>query len=189
MTALLSVGTPVRERVGTLDRVRGLAVVLMVLDHTLVAAGVGSGPGRLTITRAALPLFLLTAGSLSVGRPSVRRAGQIGAAAVAATALGLVVGIGQPDILWLILGALALMPVGPWLAAGAAIQATTWPMGWSGYEPGVVLVLVVLGQHYGARPLDQLGRRLPEYLEAVGRRPLAWYLGHLAVLALAVTVA
>lgn len=172
-------------RYGTLDRVRGLAIGLMVVDHALVAAGAGVGPIRLTLTRLALPLFLLLAGALWTRSALGRRHLEIGAAGLVATGLGLVVGIGQPDVLLLILGALVLMRwAGPVLAGAAAIQATTWPMGWTGYEPGVVVVLVVLGHLYGARPLDRLGQRLPAALEVVGRHPLGWYLGHLAVLAL-----
>lgn len=177
-------------RLDGVDRLRGLAVLLMVADHVALVAGAG-GAWRLTVTRAALPLFCVVAGSLArPGRPG-RRLGVVAAAGLAATVLGAPLGIGQPDVLFLLAGVLVLVrwvgprPGGPAWAAVAClgvIQATTWPMAWTGYEVGTVLALVLVGQVVARRDLDQLGCRLPAVLAPVGRAPLWWYVGHLWVL-------
>lgn len=160
-------------------------MLLMVLDHALAWAGVAGGLGRLSITRASLPLFCVVAGAL-VRPEGSRRLRQVGVAGVVATGLGVPIGIGQPDVLLLLFAALAIAPVlifrGGWAVgmAAAVIQPVTWSVPWTGYQPGTVLALVLLGAMVGREALD----RAPAVglLAWVGRHPLAWYLGHLFVL-------
>lgn len=183
-------GAAAPSRLVGLDRLRGLAVLLMVLDHVLLVVGEGLAL-RLTVTRAALPIFGLLAGAL--WRPGARvRLLQLGGAAIVATYLGVVLGMPRPDVLVVIFVALLAMhayrrwPVATF--AVAAIQATTWGIAAGGYEPGVLLVLMVGGYEFGRERLDVLGRRAPALLELLGRYPLSLYLGHLALLALAVSL-
>lgn len=183
-------------RVAGLDRLRGLAVVLMVLDHVLLIV-VGGGLAlvlRLSVTRLSLPLFCVVAGALVVDRPRWRRLGAVVLAGYVAMVIGYPLGIGQPDVLVVLAVALAVAPlvvrVG-WALPGLCwclLQATTWPFPWRGYQPGVVLGLVLVGHLAGRERLGRIGDRLPEVFERVGRRPLAWYLGHLLVLGLAVAL-
>lgn len=180
-------GAPAHSRFSGIDRLRGIAVVLMFLDHALLVSGEGLGL-RLTLTRAALPIFCLTAGAL--WRPGIRwRHLELLGAGIAASLLGVQLGIGQPDVLLVILAAsLAIHAFRRWpfiTVSLAAIQATTWPLFTytGGYELGVVLVLMLFGHLPGAELLNRHGERLPRVLELVGRYPLTMYLGHLLLLA------
>jgi hypothetical protein len=178
---------------------RGLAVLLMVLDHSLVAGGHPGSLLRWTVTRAALPLFCVVAGALMPAR--FRRPGRrwvaVCTSAVVASVIGPAIGIRQPDVLVLFA---VLLPAAPWLwdrwrvtaACVAVIQPVIWPMGWGGYEPGTVLALLFVGAWLGpVQLLERVGRvqvleRGP--LPAIGRAPLRWYVGHLSVLCLVLWV-
>jgi hypothetical protein len=157
-----------------------------------VVAGDGRSIVRLTITRASLPLFCLVAGALMRPTPRWRRLAGVAAAGVVATVFGAPIGIGQPDVLLLLAGVLLVAPVlvyrGGWAVAGVVgvLQPVTWPVPWTGYQPGTVLVLVLLGAMVGRDALE----RWPSVrvLELVGRHPLAWYVAHLALLAGAVSI-
>lgn len=192
--------TTERRRLVGLDRLRGLAVVTMVIDHLALLAG-GADLVRLTVGRVALPAFCLVAGALV--RPlDGRRAWRLGTvfgAGVVATALGAPLGIGQPDVLLVL--AVVLAGAGgllawawrrcsstPLVVAGAlaVLQPVTWPIPWTGYQPGTVLALVLIGRQLGRGPLERWGRALPAPLGGLGRYPLTAYVGHLAVLAVLV---
>lgn len=183
------------RRMEGLDRLRGLGILLMVVDHILVAFG--PDQLRLGATRASLPIMCAVAGALCGRAIRLRRTAAVVAAGVVAMVLGRVVGVGQPDVLLLLAGALASVA---WvrgtghtwllwaLASFAVIQPTTWPVEWSGYQPGTVVALVILGVWAGSNYVDGWGLAWPSWLAVVGRRPLAWYVGHLAVLAVGVVV-
>lgn len=196
-------------RVVWVDRLRGLAVVAMVVDHVCaVLAYVWHVPGpwvvlRLTVGRVAFPVFLLLTGWLLVGRgPSSRRTARIAAAGVGAALWSMVCGlpIGQPDILLLIAAVLAVWPVivrAPVLAAAVGvIQPFTWPVPWAGYQPGALVALMVLGWLWGQPGPDWQTLRLvdsdlgwvPEPVRWLGRWPLEFYVGHLVVLGVVVVV-
>ena len=171
--------------------------MLMVLDHALVLVQFVSPAHvewayllRMTVTRASLPLFGICSGVLMHRAPSLGRYGNIVAvAAVVNVALvELPMGVRPPEILavW----ALVVWSCG-WLVRSrpalalvlGVLQVTVWPIGWHGYEPGVVLVYLALGFLAGW-PVLAWGGSLPSWLERVGSRPLRWYVGHLAVLML-----
>jgi hypothetical protein len=180
-------GTTAPTRLVGLDRARGLAIALMVLDHVLVVI---DGPAlvRLTVTRAALPLFALLIGAL--WRPGLRwRHVELIAAAVAASVLGPLAGLtATPDVLVVIAVALLLMPLAvrapiPVLAA-SIIAPVTWPEAHTGYSVAVVLALILTGYLLRWKIRDGVEHTsLPAWLAVVGRYPLTWYLGHLTVLA------
>lgn len=181
---------PERARLRGVDRVRGAAVLLMVLDHALVLSGAGGFAllARLTVTRASLPLFCVVAGCLSAGRPRARRLVPLIVAGVVLSVLELPFGTGVPDVLLVLAAMLCCLPRAgsravPVVLAVAVVQPVTWPVGTGGYEPGVVLGLLIVGQLLGRAWVDRVGVRLPSALEVVGRYPLTWYVAHLAVLA------
>ncbi|MCA1726985.1 MAG: heparan-alpha-glucosaminide N-acetyltransferase domain-containing protein [Actinobacteria bacterium] len=185
-----------RIRVRSLDAARGLAVVLMIVDHVAAVMGSNAGPlwwVRHTVTRPALPLFMVVAGILIARRRSSwswRRLVAIAGAGVVATWLLLVSGIQfGPDVLLVLVatcpawGVLSRRPLE--LLVLGLLQALYLPIGWGGYEPGLVLAYLGVGILAGG-----CGERLSwirgRAFELVGRYPLTWYLGHLVVLGLVV---
>ena len=194
-----------------LDQLRGLAVVLMIIDHVLAvgtAAVLARGLPvsivviddarffRLTITRLALPLFMVVSGYLLADRdrPSRRRQGQLLAAAVVAQILfAPLPGLSDVDVLVVVFVVQLAWPVlraSPVVFAAlgmvAAVNVATLPFGWTGYSPALVAALMCLGA-LAARTKDRGAERarrmpLPKWLAAVGRRPLTAYVGHLAVI-------
>lgn len=178
-------------RTSTFDRVRGAAIALMVLDHALVQAAPTSIL-RYTVTRWSLPLFMIVAGALAYSF-TFRRARSLWLLAIPEAVLyALLPGMGVPGILAvlaLVTSALALLErIYPhWrdlsllLVLAGFLQALYQPLGWSGYEPGLILAYVLLG-HGCARQIDLLGSALPSWLAGVGLRPRLWYFAHLLVL-------
>lgn len=178
-----------------LDRVRGAAIVLMVVDHCLAfmcelaswPLDAGAWAARYTLTRAALPLFMLLAGALLAGRnPSRRRVGEVLAAGVAAQwlASGLPF-MASVNIIPIIGLALVVWPLvrrsGLWGVVVCMVLVSTFGR-FPGYHPAHVLGLMLLGSVLGRGPLERLGACFEPWVAVVGRHPLAWYLGHLAAL-------
>lgn len=187
-------GSPSNGRISGVDKIRGLAIVCMVVDHVAIVVG---GPLaialRCTIGRLALPLFFVTAGRCS-GRVTWRHA----LAAVVGVLLPLVVPfIDAPNVLvWWALGAVALYLGGTWLAPIAVLVALTlaandWLIapGRADY-PGIVLVaLMGLG---ALLPWTwwRWGDSLPagQLLAFLGRHALPIYVGHALALSAVLVV-
>jgi hypothetical protein len=173
-------------RLPSLDRLRGLAVVLMFADHLLWITAPQSLL-RFSITRAALPLFMIVSGWLLAGRdlPSTRRALQLVCAAVLAVMLARQLGMAQPDIL-----VVYIVALGGWWAgrrwpaqtvAACLVLVATFPHVWRGYHPAHVLGLMCVGAILKANGSTlSAGARLPAALGWVGRWPLEFYVLHLA---------
>lgn len=188
------VGVAGRQRIEAIDALRGLAVLLMVADHLLMAAGAPT-LWRLGPTRVALPLFAIAAGGLwaqGITR-SVRRDVQL--AGVGGLALGVHLvwpALGWPDpvTLWLLVGlaapSIARHPT-VWAVLGL-LQGAYWPVHAAGvYEPGTVAAYAAIGVLAGRGDVVAVrawGEKLPRWVAAIGRRPLWWYAGHLALLGL-----
>lgn len=170
------------NRLPFLDLLRGLAIVLMALDHAVVVFG---WPEELRhLTRPALPAFMVVSGYLFT-RVGPRYFDVVLAALVTwpvVQYLGLV-WIHILLVYALVVPGLAL-PLGLRVVVGSLglLQAMTWPLGWGGYEPGYVFAFLVLGNL-----LAYTGIRWPEVrfrlLEVVGQWPLSVYVGHLVALA------
>jgi len=178
-----------RSRLVELDRLRGLAIALMVADH--LAAWVGLPVVELTVGRLAMPLFFVIAGHL-VHRLSRRHAYVL----LIGVALPFVVPwVDSPNVLvWFVVGAALLrfcdrFGVPSWwlIVLGLVLAANRWavPVGFS-YDPFAVVALMALGRGLEVGVFAG-GARLPAWLGALGRRPLTWYVGHLLVLQLVLT--
>jgi uncharacterized membrane protein YcfT len=186
------VSVPPRNR--GLDALRGLAVLLMVLDH---AALVFDLPAELrtTLGRCAMPLFFVLGGHLA-RRLSWRRYAEL---VVVGTLLqGLVPWSGAgPLLLCFVLGhvvvvtlrrhqlVLALL-VGFGLTLGANGYAYLHAGG-TAYDPRLLVALMAFGALLPRELLsllDRLPARAARPLALVGRYPLSVYAGHLALLQL-----
>lgn len=173
------------ERIAAYDRLRGLAVLLMVADHGLaVFAPLAGLPLRLTLTRASMPLFVLVSGAVCVGRGrSWRGLAVLGLVAIVATALHLVLGLAVPEMATMLF---VLAIAGPlvhrwpwaWVVGGCTVAAQPWGGAW--YDVGAVAALYGVG-HLASGHLAAV--KLPAFLEGPGRDALVWYVGHLALLA------
>lgn len=175
----------VKTRRVELDRLRGLAVVLMIGDHLAIILGLSLY--RVTAGRLAMPLFFILAGHL---------AGRLGYRQVWAVVLGLVlpvvsVLVDRPNVLvWWGLGCAGLwicdrLAVPAWSLAVAALTfaANGWAVtpGPLSYDPVALIGLMALGKCASSSAF-LLGARLPAVLGRIGRYPLSWYVGHLLVL-------
>jgi hypothetical protein len=183
----------VPARSSALDSVRGLAIVLMILDHlALYAYGMGWGNDfldgfRLTITRFSMPLFFLVAGHLAWGKQlRLRHAG----IAVIGILLPLyVTPIDNPNVLfWWAVGCLCLAvtrwagwPAWVMVAFALTGYANHWTSEAGGYEGMALFGLMALGALL-PRDAFAFGSSMPPWVAGLGRRPLSIYVGHLVAL-------
>lgn len=176
---------PAPRRDVALDRIRGAAVALMLVDH--LALWLDLLPLRLTVGRLALPLFFLLAGHLA-GRLG-RRTLHLVAAGLALTVLA--PWAGSPSILlWIafclvviVAARAARFPL--WLLAAVplTLAANRWPIGATGYDPAGLLALMALGALL-PRSAFAWGHRLPALLDLPGRYALSAYVVHALALTL-----
>lgn len=175
----------IASRVVYLDKFRGSAVLLMLLDH-LVLILHGPQSIRLTVTRLAMPAFFILAGHLA-GRLSWRHAWICLAGAV----LPLVVPwVDAPNVLVLwSLGCVLLfglrrfrVPVWVLPLVGLTFAANGFGVrGPNSYEFTAMWGLMGLGVMI-PRGAFAFAAALPALVASIGRHPVAWYLGHLLVL-------
>lgn len=192
----------VGHRFAGLDVTRGIAIMLMVLDHGLVVAGQDHSPIRMTMTRAALPVFMVLAGALIGAHLRGRRLLRV---AIAGLALPLVVPwIDNPNILVLyVLGAVIVWAArgtgrdprtgALWVALVAVVtlSANGWGDQPGGYPWAPVVALMLTGALAGrwrlAAATACLDRRWLRPVQWIGRYPLTVYVGHLLILQLVVS--
>lgn len=178
---------PTREgggREAWVDRLRGLAILLMVGDH--YAAMTASQPLlRHTLFRLSLPFFMVSAAVVWRGAPSSLRLRQLALAVVGELVLStMILRLDGPGPVVLFALVLAVAPVASRYPACVAVlgivQTLYLPVPWAGYQPGLLVAYWCLGRL--ARDEFAGMSRLPRWLEGVGRRPLTWYVAHLAAL-------
>lgn len=180
-------------RLAGLDRLRGLAIACMVIDHAALVAGIPVL--RYTIGRLAVPIFFMLAGAL-VRRLTWRHVG----VAVIGVLLPLWVRwIDSPNVLLLYAAGAVVVVAGrrwawwPWavLAACLTVLANGWGHLGHGYPPAAVWALLaagsLAGRYVGLGRVSDAARRLPGWLGGVGRYPVSIYVVHLLVLDFVVT--
>ena len=189
-----SAGRP--ARFAAIDRLRGLAIVLMIGDH--LAIFTLQDWYRVSLGRVAMPLFFILSGYL-VTR-FTRRHALVG---VAGLLLPFAASwVDSPNVLvWYCAGAFILSqrfvrhPLT--LAAIALLGLLLGANGYahlflSGYNPWCLLAIMALGallREIGpGLELWQPAARLPRWLGMLGRYPLSWYLGHVLFLTAVVEV-
>lgn len=172
-------------RWAALDRVRGLAVAAMVVDHLVVVTG-GPGELRWTVGRLAVPLFFLLAGHLA----GSLRWRHLEVAALGCLLPFVVPWIDSPNVLLLwALGCLALAAArlaGVRPVVVLVVCLTVAVNGWAvavgtGYPFALLLAFMAAGAMLD-RSAFAWGERLPSFLAWLGRYPVSIYVGHLLVL-------
>lgn len=172
-----------------LDALRGLAVVVMILDHILHLT-VPESPLRL-LTRIAMPVFALLAGHLA---QNYRPGRWLGLAAVGLVIGALVPWIDSPNILvWLGLGMYTSYWARerPWLGVAVVVGALTvmanrypyFQFG-NGFDALAVVALCVAGALTPQSAFAEAGRVLPRQVAVVGRLALPVYVVHVALFSL-----
>lgn len=194
--------TKAREQI--LDAMRGLAIVIMIIDHVLsLLESVGIQNilvenARLTITRFSMPLFMIASGIVWVRYGlKVKRWSQVFFLALILNAMMRLLwpDFNFPEILlvWSVLAifwrVIVRYPVITMIVGYT--QTTFWQIPWEGFQPGELLIFLSVGALIGKIPLENLWRerrtaKLLEPLALVGRYPLAIYGSHLFLLAVIV---
>ena len=181
------------RRESNLDTWRGLAVALMVVDHACLCFPTAVGCVlRVTVDRAALPLFALCSGVAWFRYGvSYRRVASLWGVLPVTLLWSRIAGLPWPDVLVpYALVALVAPLVLRWpFAAGAlgVVQATQWVLPHPNYQVGTVLALVSLGvafaQARSLRPVPGfVSPVIRELLGLCGRWPLLLYVFHLVVI-------
>jgi hypothetical protein len=209
------------SRIKWIDQLRGLAIILMIIDHILAALDtVGFGGGlltftRMTITRPAMPLFMILSGFLWERKaPRLKR---ILAIALVSLAINLFLkiswsGYPLPEILllWVLAAGFArVITFTPILTIIIGYtQALYWPISWSAYQPGVIIMFVAIGVLWGSsynkeKSMKKIINKNVQIikkenwitgtmlypsavLEIIGKYPLTWYTSHLVIIGLLV---
>lgn len=170
----------------------------MIVDHALgFAQTTHLSEGwmqavRMTGTRFAMPAFMICSGMLLAARSVTRRRwSEVAAAALVVNLGAAVTGMASfvPDILALWCLAIAFQrPMRRWptlIVVIGLLQAVHWQVPVGGYQPGWVVAFIGIGVLASRGDLDGLferaARTAPAQVAAMGRHPLAWYVGHLLV--------
>lgn len=164
-----------------IDALRGFAILLMILDHSLMVTEQAT-PIRYTFTRLAMPLFFIIGGALS-HRVNVKRL-------IPVLAVGVVLQLIDPRFqsLWLfigyILGIVVVRYANKYLAlvVCATISANNFGTFIPGYDLTMLIALVVVGSMIGKDTFVSIGNRFPKWLAPLGRYPLTIYAVHILLL-------
>lgn len=193
-----------KPRLVILDAMRGLAIVIMIIDHLLAALeslGVESNfveYSRLSATRFSMPLFMIASGI--AWRLYGLRFARWAQVVIWALLINLLTRLLWPDFnfpeilaIWAALAiAWKLFRRFPIIAIIIGYtQATYWQIKWQGFQPGELAIFLGVGALLSKSSLDSLWReprtsRFLKPLAVVGRYPLTIYGGHLIAITLIV---
>lgn len=191
-------------RIFIIDAIRGLAIALMVLDHSLFAIesiGVANNVveySRLSITRFSMPLFMIASGMIWVLYGlRIKRWIQV---FILSILINIAIKVLWPDFnnpeilfVWTIIAIgyrlIVRFPITVMIVGYT--QFIFWPVPWSGYQPGELAIFLGVGVLIARAPLDKTWKRirfekLLSKLAFLGRYPLSIYSSHLIFISLIV---
>ncbi len=192
-------------RILIIDAIRGLAIALMIIDHSLFAIesiGVANNIveySRLSVTRFSMPLFMIASGVIwTLYGLRIKRWIQV---FILSIILNVTIRVLWPDFnnpeilfVWTLLAIcwrlIIRFPITVMIIGYT--QFIFWPVSWGGYQPGELAIFLGVGVLIARAPLDKVwGRikfeKLLSTLAFLGRYPLSIYSGHLISLSLIVT--
>lgn len=179
-------------RIHGIDRLRGLAIVFMIVDHLAIMIGDGAEPLRLTIGRLAMPIFFLIAGIFAT-RISWRHALIF---AIGITLPLYATWIDYPNVLVIyvvgacILAGIRRLPTHWQFSSKMVVAAVFLTMSANGFDKfshsfafGSLIVLMIIGNIVGRNDFRRFGDYLPLIpgFGFIGRHPLAIYVGHIVL--------
>ena len=193
-------------RIFIIDAIRGLAIALMILDHSLFAVesiGVANNVveySRLSITRFSMPLFMIASGFIwALYGLRIKRWIQV---FILSILINLTIKVLWPDfnnpeilLVWTILAIASRLivrfPITVMIIGYT--QFIFWPVPWSGYQPGELAIFLGVGVLVARAPLEKAWKHmrfksLISALSFLGRYPLSIYSGHLILLSLIVAL-
>ena len=191
-------------RIFIIDAIRGLAIALMILDHSLFAIesiGVANNVveySRLSITRFSMPLFMIASGMIWVLYGlRIKRWIQV---FILSILINIAIKVLWPDFnnpeilfVWTIIAIgyrlIVRFPITVMIVGYT--QFIFWPVPWSGYQPGELAIFLGVGVLIARAPLDKTWKRirfekLLSKLAFLGRYPLSIYSSHLIFISLIV---
>lgn len=167
-----------------LDRLRAIAILLMILDHLLVLSD-PTHPLRFTLTRFSMPLFFLISGHLltRIKWPRLAIVGIIGALLPT-----IVPWIDNPNVLlfyaffapFIVLGRKRRWILYAGIIFALALYANNYGDVPGAYAPWALFGLMATGALINRDAFPMV--RIPHVLTAVGRYPLSIYVGHILIL-------
>ena len=191
-------------RILIIDAIRGLAIALMILDHSLFAIeSIGMANNiveysRLSITRFSMPLFMIASGIIcKLYGLRIKRWIQVFILSILVNVTIRVLwpDFNNPEILFV----WTLLAIGYRLIVRFPItvmiigytQFVFWPVSWGGYQPGELAIFLGVGVLIARAPLDRTWKqirfeKLLSTFAFLGRYPLSIYSGHLISLSLIV---
>jgi surface polysaccharide O-acyltransferase-like enzyme len=195
-----------RGRIFIIDAIRGLAIALMIIDHSLFAietigiANVVVEYSRLSITRFSMPLFMIASGFIwALYGLRIKRWIQV---FILSILINLTIKVLWPDfnnpeilLVWTILAIASRLivrfPITVMIIGYT--QFIFWIVPWSGYQPGELAIFLGVGVLIARAPLDKTWKqiRFEKLLSAfafLGRYPLSIYSGHLISISLIVAL-
>lgn len=168
-----------------LDRVRGVAIALMIGDHLCAVLGHGLGY-RYTLGRVAMPLFFLLSGHLC--KRFTRRTAYIGILGLLLPAV--VQWIDTPNVLFLYaVGAFLLtsrytrtIPPLTYVIVALILSANHWDYNAHGFSMSAVIAIMAVGKTLPRSIGERFGSQIPDIFSRIGRYPVSIYVGHLLLL-------
>jgi hypothetical protein len=170
----------VGARIGSIDALRGAAIVFMAFSHLALTTGWFAWPSGWGFL-----VFIAVSGGLWKDRPLGRRYLELVVAAAVTAPMTAWLGLNAVNVLvaWALV--LPLLRVTRrlevlWVTVIAGIVYVEWWGISGGVNPGLVMLGWIAGRSAGLEGLARATRRFPRMrlLELVGRRPLTAYTAH-----------